>query len=653
MTDEMKENIIKYLTGNLEEGTPYNDLIYSEVKSISNNLSSQLDNELGEARWSITDIIQGKTSSGNESELSLMYGTYSEDTTPPNIIYKGFMVIVDNLFNPIQIITQYSSNVDIGKIHCMNIDENGQFYMIETRLSDNKIRFIMLNNILVKLPSVDNYSVVIRKAYNVPNSSPAYDTSNMVSKIIKATGQSKYLIAGVTGFNLGYGVFTTEIIINVGSSNEWNTLIGSSNNQNVENIDVYCVWTNDTYTPILLAYLFNNNGVILKFKKNSNSTSLVFNQISIDFTGYNSFWGQNAVILNDQVGYFALAGNDSNLTTFDRAIFKLDLTNNTSSLLLKATGDYDIEYIGMTPIKIFNKDNEIIFWDINQERNVTEIIFTFSIGRIRNDSTYYTTPISIYEITTKQKDYQEYFDIINLNINKQFNLYNFNFLIDDTCYNTYQVYNSLNYNGESFSDIKSLFPNQGVLYDSNEDIIFARNLYNKVISGGTTTSSIEIPNNLLNDITISTKDLWSFNNNILVNDTEDFVKNQYETVDINFINTIGIINENNINNPIPNPIGATRLNNSMSNTLDYDNNMISKIRLNYSDNTTFIKTINPASRISQFVYQYVFNVYVPSNKSVNSIDMLSYDENTIYQTIDTTSLLRSKAYKISQNVEIQ
>ena len=652
MTDEMKENIIKYLTGNIVEETPDRDLIYSEVKNISNNLSSQLNNLLGEARWSITDIIQGKTSSGNESELSLMYGTYSVGETT-DVIGKGFMVIVDNMFNVIQIITKYSSNVDIGIIYCLNVDENGQFYMVEKRLSDNKIRFIMLNNILVKLTTSEEYSVVIRRAYDIPSSSPAYDTSNRTTKIIKAVGQPKYLIAGTTGVNIGYGVFTTELIINVGSSNEWNTLIGSSAGEYVDNIDIYCVWGEETYDPIIIAYLFNYNGAVLKYKKNTLGTFLNFQQINIDFTGYNILWGQNAVILNDQVGYFALAGNDANLTTFDRAMFKLDLTNNTSSLLLKATGDYDIEYTGMTPIKLFNKDNEVIFWDINQERIITEIIFTFSVGRIRSDDTYYTSPISMFEVATKQKDYQEYFDIINLNINKQFNLYNFNFLIDDTCYNTYQVYNGLNYNGESFIDTKSLLPNQGVLYDSNDDIIFARNLYNKVLSGGTTTSSIEIPNNLLNDITISTKDLWSFNDNILVNDTEDFVKNQYETVDINFINTIGIINENNINNPISNPIGATRLNNSMSNTLDYDNNMISKIRLNYSDNTTFIKTINSASRISQFVYQYVFNVYVPSNKSVNSIDMLSYDENTIYQTIDTTNLLRSKAYKISQNVEIQ
>ena len=652
MTDEMKENIIKYLTGNMVEETPDHDLIYSEVKSISNNLSSQLNNLFGEARWAIRDIIQGKTSSGNESELSLMYGTYSVGETT-DITSKGFMVIVDNMFNVIQIITKYSSNVDIGIIYCLNVDENGQFYMVEKRLSDNKIRFIMLNNILVKLTTSEEYSVVIRRAYDIPSSSPAYDTSNRTTKIIKAVGQPKYLIAGTTGVNIGYGVFTTELIINVGSSNEWNTLIGSSAGEYVDNIDIYCVWGDDTYDPIIIAYLFNYNGVVLKYKKNSLGTILNFQQIHIDFTGYNILWGQNAVILNDQVGYFALAGNDANLTTFDRAMFKLDLTNNTSSLLLKSTGDYDIEYTGMTPIKLFNKDNEVIFWDIDQQENISKMIFTFSVGRIRSDDTYYTSPISMYEVATKQKNYQEYFDIINLNINKQFNLYNFNFLIDDTCYNTYQVYNSLNYNGESFIDTKSLLPNQGVLYDSNDDIIFARNLYNKVLSGGTTTSSIEIPNNLLNDITISTKDLWSFNNNILINDTEDFVKNQYETVDINFINTIGIINENNINNPISNPIGATRLNNSISNILDYNNNIISKIRLNYSDNTTFIKAINPASRISQFVYQYVFNVYVPSNKSVNSIDMLSYDENTIYQTIDTTSLLRSKAYKISQNVEIQ
>ena len=67
------------------------------------------------------------------------------------------------------------------------------------------------------------------------------------------------------------------------------------------------------------------------------------------------------------------------------------------------------------------------------------MIFTFSVGRIRSDDTYYTSPISMYEVATKQKNYQEYFDIINLNINKQFNLYNFEILISVRLVNYFAV----------------------------------------------------------------------------------------------------------------------------------------------------------------------------------------------------------------------
>lgn len=652
MTDEMKKNIIKYLTGNITEEEPSNNLVYSDVKTTANNLSSQLDNEFGSDNWFITDIVQGKTSSGIDNELSLLYGMY-EQVVSGTTKYKGFFVIVDSEFNVIQIISKYSSGVDIGFINCINVDENGQFYMLENRLTDGKLRFIMLNNILVKMASASEYSVVIRRAYDVPSTSPAYYsnyTTHYAKKIIKATGQSKYLIGGTLDHTkYYYGVFTTELVINVGSSNQWTSLLGDSLDIYIEGIDLYCNWTDDDYRIILLAFPDSYDGIVYKFENSTDD--LGFNPIDIDFRGYNNIIGQSAVILNDEVGYYALTGLD--LDTYNCAIYELDLKNKISDPMYLNYGDVNVNYDGVIPLTLLKKENEVYFLDIKHEQVSDDMKFTFKIGRIRDDNYKGYNDVSTKEVAQIIKTNNETFNIINLNINKQFNLYNFSLLVDGTCYNTYQVYNKLNYNGTAFENKECLLPNQGVLYDSNDDIIFARNLYNKVISGGTTTSSIEIPNNLLNDINISTKQLWSFNNNILISDTEDFVKNQYETVDINFINTIGIINENNINNPILNPLGATRLNNSISNDLDYSQTLIGKIRLNYSDNTTFIKTINPASRLSQFVYQYVFNVYVPSNKSVNSIDILSYDENTIYQTIDTTSLLRSKAYKISQNVEIQ
>ena len=65
-----------------------------------------------------------------------------------------------------------------------------------------------------------------------------------------------------------------------------------------------------------------------------------------------------------------------------------------------------------------------------------------------------------------------------------------------------------------------------------------------------------------------------------------------------------------------------------------------------------IKTINPATRISQFVYQFSFNVYVPGTKNITSIELISVDEGTTYQTITGLNLENSKSYKITQNVEI-
>jgi len=652
MTDEMKENIIKYLTGNITEEEPSYNLVYSDVKSTANDLSSQLDDEFGSDNWSITGIVQGKTSTGVENELSLLYGTY-EQVVSGTTKYKGFFVIVDNMFNVVQIITQYSSGVDIGFINCINVDENGQFYMLENRLTDGKLRFIMLNNILIKMESASDYSVVIRRAYDVPNTSPAYYSTYLThyaKKIIKATGQAKYLIGGTLDPDVYYyGVFTTELVVNVGSSNEWNSLLGDTLDIYVEGIDLYCNWTDDSYNLILLAFPDSYDGSVYKFE--NSEYDLGFNPIDIDFRGYDNIVDQSAIILNDEIGYYALSGLDMN--TYDCAIYELDLVGKTSNYIYGNYGDVNVNYEGVSPLTLFKKENEVYFLDIKHEKVSSDMKFTFKIGRIREDLPAYMSSISTKQMAEITKTNNQMFNIINLNINKLYNLYNFNLLIDDTCYNSYQVYNKTNYNGTAYESKECLLPNQGVLYDSNDDIIFARNLYNKVISGGTTTSSIEIPNNLLNDITISTKDLWSYNNNVLVSDTEDFVKNQYETVDINFINTIDMINENDENNFVLNPLGATRLNNSMSNDVDYNQALIGKIRLNYSDNTTYIKTISPASRISRYVYQFNFNVYVPSSKSINSVDMISYDGNTIYQTIDTTSLLRGKTYKISQNVEIQ
>ena len=195
-----------------------------------------------------------------------------------------------------------------------------------------------------------------------------------------------------------------------------------------------------------------------------------------------------------------------------------------------------------------------------------------------------------------------------------------------------------------------MVPTSGILYDSDGNTIFARNLYNKIVNGNITTSSLEVPNMLLNDTTISQEDLLGATNDTLVTNEDDITKNIYEDLFINFINTL-TMQDQNTQEYVYNLNGATRLNVSISNTTDYTNATLNKIRINYTDNTSYVKSISPATRISQFVYQYVFNVYV--TKAISTIELISNDTLTTYETIDGTDFEIDKAYRITQNVEIQ
>ena len=196
-----------------------------------------------------------------------------------------------------------------------------------------------------------------------------------------------------------------------------------------------------------------------------------------------------------------------------------------------------------------------------------------------------------------------------------------------------------------------MVPNQGILYDSQNKPIFARNLYNKVITGRSTNSSIQVPNTYLNDVTITKQNLLSETNSILISNSQTITKNIYETLNINFINNLQISNENDETNSILNPIGASRLNNSISETTDYDNTKALKIKINYADNTNYIIQLKESQidKISDTSYMYDFDIYVP--KSITNIQIISNDETTVYQTITSTFEV-GKFYNITQMVEI-
>lgn len=657
MTNEMKENIIKYLTGNIEEETPSSSLEYETPNTITTNLETTLNNEFLNG-YNITDIIESRSINGNTLNYNVMYGYYKNNSNKQ----RGFILIIDEKGNLVQLIKTYSSGAEIGRIYSMKVDEEGYFYMVELNPTNNKRRFVMLNNIVLRLRNTDEFKVHIRKSYQVPDTSKL--SGELVMDITKAIGQAKYLIAGLINYpsENEYTLCTTELVVNVGSENVWTDYIGTNwvnpENQDTSsfaNLAIYGIWTDDSVDFVIITHPLQYPEYIVKYYKDNDIMSYTNIEATIRvFSGAGLRWEINYSIINMNLAYLSESMHEVDWGAEEKhRLYTIDLENNEINVLYEQDGYYDTNNpkIKYSAFQCSIIDGELVFSNKYCDNNGKCHI---EIGRLRNDDyipsgTYGN--ISTYEIA--KIDYSTPVSVGITFVNKQFNLYNYNILLGDTNYNGVEVYNQNNYNGIPFEDNKCLLPNSSKLYDENNNVVFARNLYNKTLNGGTTVSTLEVPNMYLNDITNAKQDLLSYNNNILIDNEQDIITNVYETLNINFINEISMINENNEDDPINNPVGATRLNNSISANTDYTNAKLGKIRIHYDDDTTFIKTINKANQISTYVYKYIFGVYVPLNKNISSIDLISEDGYTIYATIETPNLIKGKTYQISQNVEIQ
>ena len=285
------------------------------------------------------------------------------------------------------------------------------------------------------------------------------------------------------------------------------------------------------------------------------------------------------------------------------------------------------------------KVNNEVFFEIMVL--VNDDVFEYQLGRIIGDNVYAE---KIGNFTNSNT-----FELTNFFVYKQYNLYRFYIQAGNEVYIIYQVYNSSNFNGVEYENINSLLPKYSNLYNDDNEIVFSRNLYNKVINENTTTSTIEVPNVMLNDSTIVKEELVSDTNTSLVLNQQNVVKNIYETLYFNFINSISIY-DNNKNNKLINKYASSMLNKSINNILDYDDIKLSKIKINYSDGTNEVEKISTA-KISDYKYNIFFNFYV--KKNVDTIEFISEDEKIIYLNINANDLQINNLYKISQNVEVK
>ena len=621
MTQDFKDKLLKYLTNNLSESTGNNTPQYQAVQTITNNIYTYITtNYYGSTLPYVIDIIKS-----NQNDNYLCYGIGSSGSAK-----FGFILILDSGFQIIQATNQYTSGTTMSEFIRLCQSPNGTFYGIDKNSSAGTYRFILLNNMLMKATNQTSYKFVMQKTYNITSN---YPSNFKLVDILKNPNGGEYLIYGyrlVGGYDRPCAI---EYTINVGIANEWTQYdysSGSSIGYNVTggwaswdaegNLDFMLIGGADSTTnTVIYLYKISGSSIALNSSYNTN----------IDTSGIGQFDAleMKSVILSKINAYVVAYVNSSTPMVY---IFRI--TNGGMSQLYKSSS-----YSGLLgQFVTFGIKTDYIntyFWYLVPSGSY----YDFYAGLLIGNNVYQTliTNTDVYPLT------------LQCSFN-QYNLYSFNLQVADTLYRIPFVFNQYNYNGVAYENVNSLAPNSGVIYDDNGDIIFARNLYNLNINGNTTISTIEVPNTFLNDVNIAEQDLISQTNGILNQNTDTITTNIYENLDINFFNTLVMKNDNTPNEIINNE-GASRLNNSISQTTDYSDATANKIRINFQDGTSLVQNVSTPT-ITNGVATYTISIYVP--KAITNIEIISNDENTSYQTI-TGAFTIGKYYTLTQDVRVE
>lgn len=620
MTNDFKEQLLRYLTGKINIQSGNNEPQFNAPINIANNLYSYIMDNAVSPLASSYKLIRGKNTNNQYIDNYLLIGLDSDDNS-------SFMIILNQGFNPMKFINTYSSGTRFGAFEEVIIDDDGRFYAVEYVNGTGVRRFVMMNNILMKASNQLDYKVVLRQSYNLPNSLQ----TGTIEKLIKKPLGNKYLFCASTSSNYPLVV---EFTINVGESNDWIEYTNTDHNCSIEG--AWASWDEDDNLQykVICSYTNGVNGYLYLFY-NLNDTMTLLNQYNLpDPT---ADWIQ-ANILNDTTIYLSYCASDEN-AVYNQYIYSVDTTLN----LIFVSNNEDVAMPGYLINSTLYNDGLNVFISYNLPKADNSI--EYHMGIIYQGI--------VYDYNFGALDYTTSQNLFVTNTYHQFNLYSYYLQLGDVCYVVNSIFNNLEYNGLPYTSINSLSPNSAILYASYHIPIFARNLYNKVINNNTTVATIEIPNTMLNLVNIQEQSLLGETNLELVNNQDLIVTNEYETLDINFYNTLIMRNENDLDNIIINRVGASRINNSISRQIDYLSAMATKARVNYSDNTSMILTIDPTTQITitNEIATYNFNVFCPAGKTINNIEIISEDEATSYTTI-TGTFQSNKLYTITEDVYI-
>lgn len=671
MTNDYKKYLLEFITGKLIDTERDRTPQFSELQVEDTEVYTSLSQQFTHGFTLVGKPIKCKNASGENNGITALYGYYEVGSGG---VLKGFIALLNEKFELIDTITQYTSGTDLSAFGYLDVDETGNLYGVDKPTSSQYCRFILLSNPSVKVPTAQHYSVKLRTSYYFPDFSPQVIDLNELLKIVKQPNGSNYFI--YTDDNWG-----VNLKINVGSENEWtkySVFYNYSGFQGIQTyyIDINCYWdTNEELTITYIAHVVGDPRTqkvhfIYKGTNDSNNVIQMYELYDIveDF-----FAGADGIIPYGEDMYFAnkkcisgtcissthfyltipVAKYDTTTEKYDILIKNIECNNNTTREM--NTYIYEEQVDAASTSKVLTETqfmNEALFVNYyicdNYVSNTS--YFTIYTGIVWEEQ----DQVNITDLSMIQSNNINTFNVID--ITNVFNLYIYNALVYDYDESKYKykkmtmVYNPLEFCGIPYIRDYILEPKQIFLYDEDDNIIFARSLYNKTIYNNTTEATFEVPNTMLNDEVIATQDLIGRTMYVLCSNTDDIQKNIYETLYINYFITL-LIQNRNTSTYVDNLIGSNKVNNAVHNNSNMENQKMAKIRVNYVNGDTQLKNVNSIT-ITNDVATIEFQFTVLSD--ILNIEILSNDEDIVYQTITNfTNYDIGKTYVLSQECYVE
>ena len=523
--------------------------------------------------------------------------------------------------------TEYISNIYLfGELKQA---EDGNFYLTSnyyTSQSTSYFSLILLNDII-------HQTATIRKWYNL---APYGITEHSYFACQKRNGMADYLFSWINGNNL----YFTELNISVQNGNtikKWN----------------YQGYVGGQTGVIKYGYLYNeDNSKILVVKSGNFGTRATLITLDIDGvieeTNILSTANGNILIDNTNPNAVRASGLTANLIVNGISSYTIILDSNKN--LAQANITTNFQTLVQKAITIENPycyifNNKMVGYLIDNQDN-TYSVYLKDYELLENDIQISNKYITFdFEFEDDIEQYGQTMQIVNIkNYNLNSILFNFVEIAGNETNIIIQTDNSV----QEYQDYNSLVPSYVNI--ANGNILFSRKLTNKSIIGNQMSAEVNVPYSMLNR-TFTVEQLISQTYKVLSNENKVINKNIYESLYLNFIKHINVIDNNFGKNELQNDISALLTKSVYSLPQEnYDKAPIGYAKVFTTDGQELIFSIGSNAITQLGDYEYQISIAVNGNNA-NKLQILAKDKQTPYVTIPLHAV--NKVILLKQNFRIE